>query len=75
MAAIAMDTGRVLVVHDPNCLYTGLPSFYTLVGDIDVGQEWMVARSVLHRSWVPGADRPDIPVAETEDPRPERKKA
>ena len=44
MAAIAMDTGRLLVVHDPFNLDSGLPSTYTLVDCRELGPEWVVAR-------------------------------
>ena len=66
MAALKMDTGRLLVVHDPLCLYSGLSTTYTLVGGIDPGPDWLVARSLLHSRGLLGPDRSQLSLREKE---------
>ncbi len=67
MVVLKMDTSGLLVVHDALCSDSRLPVSIQVVGLVDVGSEWVLARSLLYRSRLLGSHRPFIPMAEATD--------
>ena len=67
MVGLKMDSRRLLVVHDPLCIYSGLPVRYAIVGLDDNRPEWIPARGILHSRGLSSVDRLNLQVAEAQD--------